>query len=234
MKKNVVILSTALLLGVASIFTSCKKDDVTNPVVTINGSDNVTVSLNSTYSDAGATADDDRDGDLSASVTSDAATAVNTNKTGTYTVTYSATDEAGNTGTATRTVTVKNDAEAMAGKYNGNETDINGPYTYSGNTDATKTVTLTVSETKNNRLSMTRLGDFANNVVNIDVTGTTIDLPTQTVSNIGSGTGCDVASHTFSGTGTKTSTGFTLTYTDQKLSPCTGTRTNVQATFTKQ
>ena len=57
-----------------------------------------TVELGSTYTDAGATADGGE------TVTTSGSVDVNT--VGTYTISYSATDAAGNEGTATRTVTV--------------------------------------------------------------------------------------------------------------------------------
>ena len=57
-----------------------------------------TVQIGSTWTDAGATADGGE------TVTSSGT--VDTSTVGTYTITYSATDAVGNTGTATRTVTV--------------------------------------------------------------------------------------------------------------------------------
>ena len=181
MKKNILNYSAAAFLALASVFTGCKKDDITPPVVTLNGAASQTISLNSSYSDPGATANDEKDGVLTPTVSG----SVDKDLAGTYTLTYTATDAAGNVGTATRTVIVKNDAEAWAGKYNGQETDDNGLYVYSGNTNASKTVTITFSTIKNNRLSMTRLGDYANCVAYFDVTGTAIDLPGQDATDIG-------------------------------------------------
>ena len=76
--------------------------DITPPVIVITGSNPLSISLNSSYSDAGATATDDFDG----SVGVDTDNPVDTETAGTYTVTYTATDAAGNTATATRTVIV--------------------------------------------------------------------------------------------------------------------------------
>jgi hypothetical protein len=73
----------------------------------------MTISLNSTWTDPGATASDDKDGTVSVTTTG----TVNPNLKGTYTLTYTATDAAGNSGTATRTVTVKNDADFLGGLY---------------------------------------------------------------------------------------------------------------------
>jgi len=76
--------------------------DTTKPVITILGDNPATVVLNTGYTDAGATAVDDVDGN----VTVTGSGAVDTTMVGTYTITYSATDTAGNTATATRTVNV--------------------------------------------------------------------------------------------------------------------------------
>ena len=65
----------------------------------------VTHALGTTYTDAGATASDDVDGDITSSITTSGA--VDTNTAGTYTITYSVSDAAGNAATQiTRTVTV--------------------------------------------------------------------------------------------------------------------------------
>jgi len=225
MKKNILNLSAIVLIAVASVFTGCKKDDITPPVVTLNGTTPQTISLQGTYTELGATATDDIDGAITPVVSG----SVNTNLAGTYIITYTATDAAGNAGTATRTVIVKNDAESMAGTYSGSETDINGPYTY------VQTNTVTPSTTVNNRVDLTRLGDFANNTVYMMITGTSITIPSQTVANVGTGSAsCDVHSRQTDGTGTITSNGFTLTYNDAKVSPCSGTRTAVAAVFVKQ
>ena len=72
--------------------------DTVFPVITILGDNPATVELGDTYTDAGATSDGGE------TVTSSGT--VDTNTVGTYTITYSATDAAGNTSTATRTVNV--------------------------------------------------------------------------------------------------------------------------------
>ena len=72
--------------------------DTVFPVITVLGNNPAIVELGSTYTDAGATSDGGE------SVTTSGT--VDTNTVGTYTITYSATDAAGNTSTATRTVNV--------------------------------------------------------------------------------------------------------------------------------
>lgn len=114
MKKIVFGISVLALTSGAIFFTACSKEDTSAPVVTIKGGD-VTVSLEGIYTEQGATATDDKDGDVSSSIsiTSD----LNTKLTGVYTVTYTATDAAGNSGEATRKVTVANDAAIYEGTY---------------------------------------------------------------------------------------------------------------------
>ncbi|WP_353049839.1 DUF5011 domain-containing protein [Sulfurovum zhangzhouensis] len=77
--------------------------DTTAPVVTLNGSATVTITVGSSYSDAGATATDNVDGTL----TPVQSGSVDTSTAGTYTITWTATDNAGNTGSASRTVIVE-------------------------------------------------------------------------------------------------------------------------------
>ena len=78
--------------------------DVVAPVITLSGQRELFVPLGGTFRDPGATAQDDADGDLTASVTR--AGTVNTASPGVYTLTYTVTDKAGNTATATRQVSV--------------------------------------------------------------------------------------------------------------------------------
>lgn len=77
--------------------------DNTAPVITIVGDNPASVLQGNSYTDAGATATDAHSG-LNGSVTTSGT--VNTSQAGTYTLTYTATDKAGNTATATRTVNV--------------------------------------------------------------------------------------------------------------------------------
>jgi hypothetical protein len=230
MKKNILSLSAIALIVSASVFTGCKKDDVTAPVVALTGDATQTISLQGSYSELGATAEDEKDGKLDAV----ASGTVNKDLAGSYTITYTATDAAGNSGTATRTVIVKNDAQALAGTYTGAEKDGNGPYVY-GTVGGHTTVMVEASTTVNNRVTIDRLGDFTGNTVYMMVTGTVITIPSQTIANVGTGSAtCNVHSRKTDGAGETTSTGFSLIYNDAKVAPCTGTRTAVVATFVKQ
>ena len=68
--------------------------DGTAPVITLLGDASVTIEVGNAYVDAGATAEDAIDGDISAAITTDSSVDVDT--VGTYTVTYNVSDAAGN------------------------------------------------------------------------------------------------------------------------------------------
>ncbi|HOE66495.1 MAG TPA: DUF5011 domain-containing protein, partial [Candidatus Hydrogenedentes bacterium] len=79
--------------------------DTTAPVITLLGASPVTVEVHGAYSDAGATALDNYDGDLTGSIV--AVSNVNVDVVGSYTVTYDVTDAAGNAASqVVRTVNV--------------------------------------------------------------------------------------------------------------------------------
>ena len=80
--------------------------DTTVPVITRLGEATVTIEVGSTYSDAGATASDNYDGDITASIVT--VNPVDTDTVGSYTVTYNVSDASGNSATeVTRTINVE-------------------------------------------------------------------------------------------------------------------------------
>lgn len=79
--------------------------DTTPPVITILGGNPVKVYRGDVYTDAGATATDNIDGDVTSKIVS--TSTVNTAVVGTYTVTYTVSDNGGNTASSTRTVNVE-------------------------------------------------------------------------------------------------------------------------------
>lgn len=86
--------------------------DTTAPVITILGNLTENILIGSTYVDAGATAWDNVDENLTSSIIT--TNNVNTSTPGTYTVDYSVTDNAGNIGTANRTVIVSSSVDTTA------------------------------------------------------------------------------------------------------------------------
>lgn len=181
MKKNILLLSSALLFGATVFLIGCKKDDTTAPVVTLNGDAATTISLQGTYTELGATANDDEDGSITVVTTG----SVDKNKTGDYVITYSATDAAGNEGTATRTVTVKNDAAYLNGTYACTE---GNPVT------ASWTQTVTASSTVNNRLEFSRFANYSNNTtIRANLVGSEVSM----ISTVATGIGTAGCTHSF-------------------------------------
>ena len=157
--------------------------DTTAPVITLNGSSTINLTVGDSYTELGATATDDVDGDLTSSIVTSGT--VDTATAGTYTVTYTVTDAAGNSASATRTVIVSEptpDTTAPVITLNGSTTinltvgdiytelgatatdDIDGDLTSSivtsgtvnTSTAGTYTVTYTVTDATGNSASATR------------------------------------------------------------------------------
>ena len=81
-------------------------EDTVAPVITLNGVSPVTVQVGDSYTDAGATAVDNIDGDITANIV--VTGSVNTSITGTYILAYNVSDSAGNTAaTVNRVVNVE-------------------------------------------------------------------------------------------------------------------------------
>jgi hypothetical protein len=93
--------------------------DVTPPVLTLRGLPTVALGVGDAYTDAGASAVDDVDGDITARIVT--VNPVDTSRAGTYVVTYSVSDSAGNSASMTRTVIV-NPRPARRGGGGSNDT----------------------------------------------------------------------------------------------------------------
>jgi len=91
--------------------------DITSPVITILGDNPTILPIGSNYTDAGAIALDDRDGNVSVGVEYN----ITTSQAGVYLVTYHAQDRAGNQATACRSVLVQESNSSS------NEPDITPP-----------------------------------------------------------------------------------------------------------
>jgi len=86
--------------------------DVGDPIITLLGETTMNIMIGGTFTDPGATAMDDVDGDITANIVV-AGDVVNVNTAGTYVITYNVSDAAGNTATQrTRTVIVAADIVA--------------------------------------------------------------------------------------------------------------------------
>ena len=201
-------------------------EDSTPPTIALIGSNPVTVEAGSTYTDAGATATDAYDGDLSSSITTTSDVDVNT--VGTYTVTYTVSDSSANSATASRTVNVVDTTAPVITITGANPVDVDLGATYSDagatatdvhdgdltssitvssnvdtNTAGTYTVTYTVSDAAGNQATETRTVNVIDNSNNptthyIDIQGYAFS-PSSITINVGDTivwTNYDSASHT--------------------------------------
>lgn len=84
-----------------------EQPDTEKPVIKLNGSSSIKIKVNENFTDPGATATDNKDGDLSSKIVTTGT--VDTSKAGTYKITYTVEDAAKNKATVTRTVVVKAD-----------------------------------------------------------------------------------------------------------------------------
>ncbi|MBO4816347.1 MAG: transglycosylase domain-containing protein [Clostridia bacterium] len=83
--------------------------DTTKPTIKLNGSNSITLNLNEKYKEEGATATDNKDGDLTSKIVITGK--VDTKKAGIYILTYKVEDSAKNVATVTRTITVKDNKQ---------------------------------------------------------------------------------------------------------------------------
>src|SRR5687767_1106730 len=104
-----------IFISAAVICTGCKKEDLNDPVITLYGNPTVELFMGDTYSEPGATAQDQEDGDITGSITISGS--VNSALAGTYYITYTVADKAGNESSATRSVIVRNRSYLLEGTY---------------------------------------------------------------------------------------------------------------------
>lgn len=110
-----------LLLFTLPALSACFKEDITAPVITLKGSPEVTLPLNIAYKEAGYTAFDNRDKDITKYV--EVTGKVDTAVAGIYSLFYSVKDASGNPAdTLKRTVTVIINNKNISGFFNASET----------------------------------------------------------------------------------------------------------------
>lgn len=181
------------ILAISVVMISCRKKDI-QPVITLNGQVEQTISLGDNYVEQGATAKDNKDGDLSDDIVISGK--VDNKNVGEYRVFYDVEDSEGNrAATATRYVKVVNDADFMIG-------------TYEATPSCTGTMTagqyhtsIIASKTKNNEILIRRvLFTVEDEPVIGQISGDDIIIPSQTVGD-----------NTISGTGSIVGDNFLLT-----------------------
>jgi hypothetical protein len=94
------VVYTVTVKGAACLQTATS--DTTPPVITVLGTNPLSLSVGTAYTEAGATCVDNKDTSCTVVTTG----TVNTATAGTYIITYTATDAAGNASSKTRTVTM--------------------------------------------------------------------------------------------------------------------------------
>ncbi len=154
------------LLVMLTLF-SCKEDDQTLPVVTLNGDSFVSIPLNGSYTEQGASATDIQDGALNVSISG----TVNTGLEGQYAIRYTATDAAGNTGETIRVVSVLNQAGYMKGSWACTALSPGDTLNYNSQ--------LSTSSTINFRIWVQGFAGYAQSVVYADISGDSIYIPKQ-------------------------------------------------------
>ena len=233
MKKQILIIASGLFTAGIIALSGCAKDDSSLPVIKLKGDATVYHVLNTEYKDAGATAEDDKAGDITSAITT--TNPVKKDLVGAYKVTYNVSDATGNSGTATRTVIVYNEAgKLLSGDY------LSGGIKYNVSDDVkndkvyTYEQTVTPSTTVNNKISFDKFANYIDNTniyATVNVSAKIIELPQQIANNIGDTT--PKKDHEFQGTGTISGFTFVLSYKDKNISNNNSIAECI-ATFTKQ
>lgn len=191
MKRILKNLSISYIVFISITFFACKKEDNISPILKMNGKDTITIYLNETYLDEGATATDDTDGDLTKSIY--VKNEVNINLVGNYKVMYTVSDKAGNTSaTQTRIVFVENSSKKYTGNY-----FVNNHTLYPSIDSTTYLTTLIIDSTLNNHLFFTSFADNIPKKVFFIVNGEQVEFPYQEITDPR-----DSAKYSFQGYGT--------------------------------
>jgi len=105
------------ILSIILIFSQCDRLDTTSPVIKLVGENIVRIHLGDAYTEQGAIAVDDFDGDISDAIFIDNSQ-VMVDSIGTYAVDYSAVDDSDNRTDLVRIVHIYGDASDYVGTYN--------------------------------------------------------------------------------------------------------------------
>ncbi|MEW6468956.1 MAG: DUF5011 domain-containing protein [Bacteroidota bacterium] len=165
-----------IVLFSLALASSCRKEDMNDPVITLKGNSTVYLFMGDTYQEQGAYAQDQEDGDISGRIEIEGA--VNTAQAGIYYLTYTAADDAGNEGSAIRTVVISNHAYLLEGTYLVSDTVVSA--IPANNDTLSYTLNVIASSLTDNRLFLQNLHNFGSPVsVFADVSGTSLSLPSQ-------------------------------------------------------
>ncbi len=166
-----------ILIVVVIIAFSCRKVDDTPPIIVMNPPDTLAHILNNSYTDPGATATDEADGNITNNMY--VKSTLDINLVGEYTIVYSVIDKQGNEAApATRWIFVYNQAWSYAGQYSVTETEV---FPSVGTTEFTAIVK--ADTTVNNRISFLSFAGSTANAVYGDIYDSVIIIPFQIVGN---------------------------------------------------
>jgi len=182
------ILIKALFMSLLFITFSCKEADDIPPFITIEGNEIVDHILNTEYKDAGATASDETDGNVTANIYVE--NNVNVNFVGEYTVTYKVVDKAGNEAVPSeRHVFVYNTSETYTGIYSVSENQV---YPVDGNHQYN--VEVNVDSVINDRIVLSSFAQGFGEDIFADIMDSVIVIPFQAIED-------SLASFTLQGSG---------------------------------
>jgi hypothetical protein len=193
------ILINILIFSVLIFSGSCQEKDDVPPVLTLNGQQSINHPLNKPYADAGAKADDDRDGDITSNIYSESD--VNENLIGEYTVVYRVVDNAGNEAESlVRNVKVINEGWVYMGNYDVWEKEV-----FPETQECLFTSSVNADSGVNWRLSFTSFGCNGFSEIYADVSGASIIMPYQVIQDL-------LTSSSFQGSGWINDTIITMSY----------------------
>ena len=180
----------------------------TPPRIILVGSPTFNVTLNTSYTDAGFTAGDEEDGDITSQVV--VAGTVNVDSVGFYYISYVVTDSEGLKDSVVRIINVRNSLNYLSGSHNVVTTDLSN-----GNT-RTWITTVSASVSVNNQIKIFKISDcfMADPILTYDPVKDSLFMPSQTFTCI---TPVDTLPDTFVGKGKiiqGTIKRITLDYTD--------------------
>ncbi len=194
----IAILNIVIIGAVTSAVTSLSSN-VTAPVITITGTNQISVQRGSTYTDAGATALDNVDGNITSSIV--VSNPVNTSVLGTYTITYDVTDSRGyHAKQITRTVIVTNSEDEYS-----NNTFVSSSPSESSNFDKWK-----IKEIYPTKINGREWFSVWDNGISRKITSGNLDPydPTGWFRIRGDGSGAEIPTLYIDGSGTATMSGY--------------------------
>lgn len=173
-----IVAQILFLISILVLVSACKENDDVPPIITLKGADSLNIILNQPYTDKGATAYDETDGDISKSIFVE--NNVDENFMGEYFVTYHVIDKAGNEATpVSRYVKIINSAESYSTTYAVTEKNS----VYPGQDTCTYTTFVGLDSALNYRIEFYHFACESDLLVYADITDNLIVVPYQVISD---------------------------------------------------